>query len=139
MALGSQLCELPDAEAIRCLMSKNLRKDTLEAVQAEAMDIGELKRKFGRDLTFWGGVGAQSVLHQPTRQMIEGVRQTLQVMAPGGRYIAAPCHTLTEEVPWENVLAFYEAMGKYGAYPHPGDQRRVLRSARQVASHKRRC
>ena len=29
MALGSQLCELPDAEAIRRLMSKNLRKDAL--------------------------------------------------------------------------------------------------------------
>jgi len=31
LALGSQLCELPDAEAIRRLMSKNLRKDALGA------------------------------------------------------------------------------------------------------------
>ena len=29
LALGSQLCELPDAEAIRRLMSKNLRKDAV--------------------------------------------------------------------------------------------------------------
>jgi len=29
LALGSPLCELPDAEAIRRLMSKNLRKDAL--------------------------------------------------------------------------------------------------------------
>ena len=34
MALGSQLCELPDAEAIRRLMSKNLRKDALERIFA---------------------------------------------------------------------------------------------------------
>jgi len=33
LALGSQLCELPDAEAIRCLMSNNLRKDTLEGME----------------------------------------------------------------------------------------------------------
>ena len=33
LALGSQLCELPDAEAIRRLMSKNLRKDALESME----------------------------------------------------------------------------------------------------------
>ncbi|PIX39526.1 MAG: hypothetical protein COZ56_17260, partial [Armatimonadetes bacterium CG_4_8_14_3_um_filter_58_9] len=37
LALGSsQLCELPDAEAIRRLMSKNLRKDALRAIIREA-------------------------------------------------------------------------------------------------------
>ena len=96
--------------------------EVLEAVQAETMDIAELKREFGRDIAFWGGVGAQSVLARTTpEQVIEGVRQTLRVMGPGGGYIAAPCHTLTEEVPWEAVLAFHEAMTKYGSYPNPGD------------------
>ncbi|MBI3919912.1 MAG: hypothetical protein HY318_00740 [Armatimonadetes bacterium] len=88
--------------------------DCLEAVQAETMDIAELKRQFGRDLSFWGGVGAQSVLAQPTPEEVkEGVRWTLRIMSPGGGYIAAPCHTLTEEVPWENVLAFHEAVAEF--------------------------
>ena len=90
--------------------------DILEAVQAEAMDIAFLKREFGRDLSFWGGIGAQSVLHGNPAQVREGVRHTLQIMAPGGGYIAAPCHTLTEDVPWENVIAFHEAMEEFGAY-----------------------
>jgi len=95
--------------------------DVLEAVQAETMDIAGLKREFGRDLAFWGGVGAQSVLARTTpEQVIEGVRRTLRVMSPGGGYIAAPCHSLTEEVPWESVLAFHEAMDTYGSYPDPG-------------------
>lgn len=95
--------------------------DILEAVQAECMDIGMLKREFGKDLSFWGGVGAQSVLARTTPdEVIEGVCRTLATMAPGGGYIAAPCHTLTEEVPWESVLAFYEAVQRYGAYPFPG-------------------
>ena len=98
--------------------------DVLEAVQAETMDIAYLKREFGRDIAFWGGVGAQSVLARTTpEQVVEGVRETLRVMAPGGGYIAAPCHTLTEEVPWESVLAFHEAMEAYGAYPDPGGAR----------------
>jgi len=97
--------------------------DVLEAVQAETMDIGQLKREFGRDLSFWGAVGAQSVLARTTpEQVIAGVRDTLRTMAPGGGYIAAPCHTLTEEVPWESVLAFHEALRTYGAYSRPGEE-----------------
>ena len=96
--------------------------DILEAVQAECMDIEQLKREFGKDITFWGGVGAQSVLARTTpEQVIEGVRRTLRVMAPGGGYIGAPCHTLMEEVPWDSIAAFHQAMKIYGAYPNPGD------------------
>ncbi len=91
--------------------------DILEAVQAECMDIVQLKRQFGRDITFWGGVGAQSVLARTTpAQVMEGVRRTLDVMAPGGGYIAAPCHTLMEEVPWSSIVAFHQAVAAYGAY-----------------------
>lgn len=96
--------------------------DILEAVQAEAMDIGFLKREFGRDIAFWGGVGAQSVLQGTVPQVTAGVRQTLRLMAPGGGYIAAPCHTLTAEVSWDSVLAFHDALVRYGAYPHPGEK-----------------
>lgn len=92
--------------------------DVLEAVQAETMDIGELKREFGRDIAFWGGVGAQSVLaRKDPADVAEGVRQTLAIMAPGGGYIAAPCHTLTDEVPWQSVVAFHDAVRRFGTYP----------------------
>ena len=96
--------------------------DILQAVQAECMDLAELKQEFGSALTFWGGVGAQSVFARTTpEQVIEGVRSTLRVMAPGGGYIASPCHTLTEEVPWESIVAFHKGLEVYGAYPNPGD------------------
>jgi len=98
--------------------------DILEAVQAECMDIGQLKREFGREITFWGGVGAQSVLARTTpEQVAAGVQRTLCLMASGGGYIAAPCHTLTEEVPWSSIVAFHQAVKAYGAYPNPGSQR----------------
>ncbi len=94
--------------------------DILEAVQAECMDVGLLKREFGMDISFWGGIGVQSVMARTApEQVMEGVRRTLAIMAPGGGYIAAPCHTLTEEVPWESVLAFHEAIRRYGAYSFP--------------------
>jgi uroporphyrinogen decarboxylase len=91
--------------------------EILEAVQAETMDIALLKREYGRHICFWGGVGAQSVLARQSRaQVIEGVRRTLQIMMPGGGYIAAPCHTLTEEVSWESIAAYHEAVRRYRPY-----------------------
>ena len=92
--------------------------DVLEAVQAETMDISQLKREFGRDLSFWGAVGAQRVLSRVTpEQVIDGVRRTLEIMAPGGGYIASPCQMLTDEVPWPTIVAFRDAMQRFGAYP----------------------
>jgi len=89
--------------------------DVLEAVQSECMDLIELKREYGKDIAFWGGVGAQSVLaRKTTMEVIAGVRKTLEIMSPGGGYIAAPCHTLTEEVPWENIMAFHDTVQCYG-------------------------
>lgn len=80
------------------------------------MDLAELKREYGRDITFWGGIGAQSILQGAPEQVRAGVAETLALMAPGGGYLAAPCHTLTEEVPWENVVALQEAVLAAGRY-----------------------
>ena len=92
--------------------------DILEAVQPEAMDLAYLKKEFGRDIAFWGGVGCQSTFARSTpQQVMENVRRTLNIMAPGGGYIAAPCHKLTDDIPWESVIAFNEAMNRYGIYP----------------------
>jgi uroporphyrinogen decarboxylase len=84
--------------------------DILEAVQPEAMDLAGLKREFGRDIAFWGGVGNQSVLARLTPgEVAASVRRTIALMAPGGGYLASPCHTVTEDIPWDNVMAFVRA------------------------------
>ncbi len=89
----------------------------LEAVQPETMDGGELKRQYGQDITFWGAVGNQGVLaHLRPHEVVESVSRTLAVMKPNGGYLAAPCHTITEDIPWENVLAFLHAMEQHGQY-----------------------
>jgi hypothetical protein len=33
--------------------------DCMESCQPECMDIYGLKRRYGRDIRFWGGLGAQ--------------------------------------------------------------------------------
>ena len=91
--------------------------DILEAVQPEAMDLAALKRAYGRGITFWGGIGNQSVLARlKPDAVVESVRRTLALMSPGGGYLASPCHTVTEDIPWENVLAFHRAVSDFGGY-----------------------
>ena len=93
--------------------------DILEAVQPESMDLASIKREFGHDLSFWGGIGCQSVLACATpEQVMEGVRKTLEIMMPGGGYIAAPCHTVTEDALWGSIVAYYRVLERHGAYPH---------------------
>jgi uroporphyrinogen decarboxylase len=44
------------------------------------------------------------------------VRETLEVMMPGGGYCLAPTHSLQDNSPTENVVAMYVAAREFGRY-----------------------
>ncbi|MGD1995992.1 MAG: uroporphyrinogen decarboxylase family protein [Anaerolineae bacterium] len=84
--------------------------DVLESLQPEAMDVYEIKRRYGRDLRLWGGLGTQRLLPFGTPQEIRSeVRRLCQELGRGGGYILAPSKPLMSEVPTENALAVVEA------------------------------
>ena len=73
------------------------------------MDIYGLKREYGRDLTFCGGVRTQDLLPMGTpAQVREEVRRLKEVMGKGGGYIVEPGITIQADVPLENMLALWE-------------------------------
>jgi uroporphyrinogen decarboxylase len=83
--------------------------DVLHPIQPEAMDILELKRRFGADLTFCGGLGTQELLPRGTPQQVrDEVRRLKDAMGRGGGYILEPGITLQADVPLENLLAMIE-------------------------------
>ena len=49
-------------------------------------------------------------------ETVANVRETLEIMMPGGGYALAPTHQLQDNSPTENVLAMYEAAHTYGVY-----------------------
>jgi uroporphyrinogen decarboxylase len=77
------------------------------------MDPLELKREFGRDLAFMGGVDTQGVLpngtvddvRRATRRLIDGMT------TDGGGYILAASHTIPPETPADNIFAMYAEAG----------------------------
>ena len=84
--------------------------DVLHPIQPEAMDIFELKREFGRDLAFCGGLGTQRLMARGTpREIRAEVWRLKQVMGQGGGYILEPGITLQADVPLANLLALIDA------------------------------
>ncbi|MEW6355204.1 MAG: uroporphyrinogen decarboxylase family protein [Planctomycetota bacterium] len=86
--------------------------DVLESVQPEArgMNPYELKKKWGDRITFWGGLGSQSVIPFGAPDEIrKEVRRLCAEMGRAGGYILAPAKPLQPETPTENAVAAVEA------------------------------
>ena len=94
--------------------------DALNPVQvsAEGMETAELKARFGRDITFWGGtVDSQRTLARGTPEEVkaEAVRR-IEELKPGGGFVIASVHNMQAQVPVENILAFWDAVEEAGTY-----------------------
>ena len=90
--------------------------DVLDPVQvlAAGMEPEGLKRDFGKDLCFSGGVDEQELLPKGTPQEVGlAVESLLNVMAPGGGFIIGPTHNFQEDIPTENIEALYAAAGRW--------------------------
>jgi len=94
--------------------------DILNPVQVSAagMDTAELKREFGKDLTFWGGgVDTQRVLGTGTPDEVRReVRRRIEDLKPGGGFVFAAVHNIQGNVPVENIVAMWEAFREFGSY-----------------------
>jgi hypothetical protein len=95
--------------------------DILNPVQCSAanMDPGELKRRFGERIVFWGGgVDTQHTLPFGTPADVRReVRERIAAFGPGGGFVFNPVHNVQPQTPVENLLAMLEALREYGGYP----------------------
>jgi uroporphyrinogen decarboxylase len=81
------------------------------------MGTKRLKREYGRELTFWGGIDTHRVLPTGTlAEVREEVKRRIDDLGEHGGYVLSAVHNLQPEVPPENVVAMYEAALEYGRY-----------------------
>ncbi len=96
--------------------------DVINPVQTSAagMDPAELKREFGRHVTFWGGgCETQTVLHHgKPEEVARMVKERIETFAPGGGYVFNQIHNVMANIPAENVIAMFDAAYRYGRYQH---------------------
>jgi uroporphyrinogen decarboxylase len=86
--------------------------DVLESVQPEAANMNpyELKRRYGKEITFWGCLGSQSTIqHGPPEAIKAEVARLCREMGAGGGYILAPAKALQPGTPLQNAAAVVEA------------------------------
>jgi uroporphyrinogen decarboxylase len=91
--------------------------DILNPVQPECMDPAEIKKLYGDKLAFWGTISTQRTMPFGTPDDVrEEVITRIETVGKGGGLLLGPSHLLQDDVPWDNVLAFFEAVDKYGVY-----------------------
>ncbi|HXW13162.1 MAG TPA: uroporphyrinogen decarboxylase family protein [Terriglobia bacterium] len=94
--------------------------EALNPIEPKAMDIYQLKRKYGDHLALFGNIdlGYTRIpgTGRPDNVRAE-VRQRIKDLAPGGGYGVSSGAGVTRYVPLENFNAMREATFEYGRYP----------------------
>ena len=94
--------------------------DCLNPVQvtAKEMDTAQLKREFGKYLSFWGAIDTQHVLPYGTPEDVRAeVRRRINDLGHEGGYVVAAVHVVQDDVPPENVVAMCDETFRAGRYP----------------------
>jgi uroporphyrinogen decarboxylase len=95
--------------------------DILNPIQTSAgsiSDLASLKKRFGKNMVFCGGIDAHRVLpFGSVEEVRQEVRRVMQLLGPGGGYMVGAVHTVMNDVPPENILAMVDAVEEFGYYP----------------------
>ncbi len=89
----------------------------LNPVQPECIRPADVKKAYGDRLALWGCIGTQTTMPFGTPEDVRReVRQLIETAGRDGGLLLGPTHSLEPDVPWENIVALYEAIDKYGGY-----------------------
>lgn len=81
----------------------------------EEVDLKLAKKMLGDVACIQGGFPAYTVTYGTPEEIDRKVKETLDIMAPGGGYLFTTGYSL-EDCPQENMEALLEAVDKYGKY-----------------------
>lgn len=91
----------------------------VDTLQPEAKDMAPrmLKQRYGGRLAFHGMISTAGPLASGDEAAVVGsVRETLDIMMPGGGYALAPTHQIQDNTPTANAVAMYATAQAYGRY-----------------------
>ncbi len=87
-------------------------------IQPNAMDIVEVKRRWGKKLCLIGNINLDSTLTLGTPDDVRAeVYERIRTIGPGGGYMVSSSNSITDYVPVANMRALLDATYEFGKYP----------------------
>jgi uroporphyrinogen decarboxylase len=87
-------------------------------IQPNAMDIVEVKKKWGDKVCLIGNLNLDSTLTLGTPEDVRAeVYERIRTIGPGGGYMVASSNSITDYVPLANMKAMIDATFEFGRYP----------------------
>lgn len=94
--------------------------DILNPIQPGCMDPIEVKKRYGKQLSFSGCLGPQATMPFGTpEEVAEKVRFYCENVGEGGGLWIAPTHVVEPDVPWENIMAFIKTADEFKKIAFP--------------------
>ena len=91
--------------------------DAITPMDPSGVDYRDYKKRYGDRLTLVGNIDLTWPLTSGTPEDVEkDVIEHMDVLKPGGRWIAASSHSIVNYIPHENLLTMLNAFHKYGRY-----------------------
>jgi Uroporphyrinogen-III decarboxylase len=94
--------------------------DIINPIQLSAAGMNpiELKREYGKNVTFWGGACSTqtTMTFKSVAKVQRETKEMIEIWAPGGGFVFCQDHNIQSNVPPENIVAVYEAAKEYGEY-----------------------
>jgi uroporphyrinogen decarboxylase len=87
----------------------------LNPIEPYGMDIRQIKKRYGRNLTLVGNLDVGGNLSEGTPDDVAAeARQLIDDVGRDGSFVLASCHSITSNVKPENFLAMVETAQTYG-------------------------
>ena len=87
-------------------------------IQPNAMDIVEVKKRWGDKLCLQGNINLDSTLTLGAPEDVRAeVYERIRTIGPGGGYMVASSNSVTDYVPIPNMKAMFDATFEFGKYP----------------------
>lgn len=98
-------------------MLREMGVDGITPMDPSGIDYRDYKKRYGDCLTLFGNIDITWPLVEGTPADVEGdVREHMEALKPGGRWVAGSSHSIVNYIPHENFVTMINAFHKYGAY-----------------------
>lgn len=102
-------------DAVEMLLDMGI--ECITPMDPSGIDYRDYKKRFGRRVSLHGNIDLTWPLSSGTPQDVEkDVKAHMDVLKPGGRWIAGSSHSIGNFIPHENFIAMINAIHNYGVY-----------------------